>query len=268
MATMKNRHRAIEQTRKQLLRKSGDWFKDKIIKNHINNTEKLADAANFNLNPLIVPYLSVFLTGKVTPTGIAKALIYPRVLGTSITTSFGTNVQGFISDVLSGVYGSTTEGIDIEFEDQRDKRRKYGQIKLGPNCLNKDDIATIHQHFQALRRRANTNRNRISDDCLVVGVIYGAEHELSAAYKTLREEHHYSVYVGAEFWERLTGDPKFYSKLTKTIARSLEELSSQSLLTDVISKLAKHEDVIDLMRLAGRDDRTLKTRVPRKTRSK
>jgi hypothetical protein len=103
---------------------------------------------------------------------------------------------------------------------------------------------------------------------LVVGVIYGAEHELSAAYKTLREEHHYSVYVGAEFWERLTGDPKFYSKLTKTIARSLEELSSQSLLTDVISKLAKHEDVIDLMRLAGRDDRTLKTRVPRKTRSK
>ena len=71
------------------------------------------------------------MTGQLTPKSIAKALAYPRVLGQSITTSFGMNMQKFISDVLVNAFGSTTQGIDIEFTDCVDGRKKYCQVKLG-----------------------------------------------------------------------------------------------------------------------------------------
>lgn len=75
-------------------------------------------------------YLANFLTGNSSPKSIAKALIYPRILGTSITTSFGTNIQKFTNDVLDA-FGSTTPGIDIEFIDRIDGHKKYCQMKSG-----------------------------------------------------------------------------------------------------------------------------------------
>lgn len=59
-----------------------------------------------------------------------EEIIEARSLGTSINTSFGTNLQKFCSDILSG-YASTTSGIDIEFIDFIDGKRKYCQIKAG-----------------------------------------------------------------------------------------------------------------------------------------
>ena len=78
-------------------------------------------------------------------------------------------MQAFCKDVLAG-FASTTTGIDIEFVDQIDGRRKYCQIKAGPNCINKDDITTILHHFDAIRRLARTNGLREFNadiDCIV-----------------------------------------------------------------------------------------------------
>lgn len=75
--------------------------------------------------------------------------MYPRILGTSLNTSFGQNVQIFISqlqDVVGGASG--IDGIDIEFVDAIDGRRKYCQCKTGPQTINKDDIATVLGHFK------------------------------------------------------------------------------------------------------------------------
>ena len=125
-----------------ILDKAKIFFKDVIMQNHVNNTLKLSAIEEFNLNPFLYTYLANYLTGNSEPESIAKALIYLRVLGTSINTSFGQNFQRFCSTVLKG-FGSTTTDIDIEFTDQVDCRKKYCQIKSGSQIINRDDVKTI-----------------------------------------------------------------------------------------------------------------------------
>ena len=103
---------------------------------------------------------------------LAKVLVYPRVLGTSITTSFGTSMQKFISTVLKG-YGSTTSGIDIEFIDQIDGRKKYCQLKSGPDALNNYDVTTIINHFKSAKRLAKTNNLIVSSEDFIFCTVYG-----------------------------------------------------------------------------------------------
>src|SRR5699024_1073932 len=102
-----------------------------IAKSHMANTEKLTSLEQFNVNPFLNKYLANFLTGNDDSRSVAKALVYPRVLGTSINTTFGNQMQSFISDVLGG-QGSLSPGIDIEFIDKIDGHKKYCQIKAGP----------------------------------------------------------------------------------------------------------------------------------------
>lgn len=234
-----------------VLQKAGVWFLEKIIDSHIKNTEKLKNANEFNLNPLLNPYLSAFLTGEVTPEGIAKALVYGRVLVTSITTSFGSNIQSFISNVLVDAYGSLAQGVDIVFIDKVDGGQKYAQLKLGPNTINKDDVKSIHDHFNSVRNLARTNNVRLNSDSLIMGIMYGEESQLSAHYKKLRDEHHYPTFVGKDFWVRLTGDPLFFEKLIQTISDTLSQVNSQQLIDDTISKLAKDEQIIQLAKLGS-----------------
>ena len=148
------------QQKAEILQSAKNWFRDSIATNHKRNTEKLGDPKEFNINPFLVNYLANFLTGDNSPESIAKALIYPRMLGTSITTTLGTSMQRFTSDVLGG-FGSMITGIDIEFEDQLDGRKKYCQLKSGPNTINKDDVETISGHFTAAKNLARTNNLNI-----------------------------------------------------------------------------------------------------------
>lgn len=119
-----------EQERNEILEKTRVFFRTKIAEKHIANTAKLTSLSEFNVNPFLITYLSQFAFGNAEPESIAKALIYPRVLGTSITTTFGTQMQSFCNEVLN-TFASTTSGIDIEFIDALDGRRRYCQIKPG-----------------------------------------------------------------------------------------------------------------------------------------
>ncbi len=110
--------------RQKILDQAAEWFSKVVIANHLKNTRKLASIDEFHINPFLVSYLATFFDGKPTPESIARALLFPRVLGTSITTSFGTNMQSFISSVLKDSFGSMVSGIDIEFLDAVDGRRK------------------------------------------------------------------------------------------------------------------------------------------------
>lgn len=233
----------------QVLEKAKEWFKRKIVLTHIARTKDLVRSEQFNINPFLTPYLSAFLTGKVTSRGIAEALVLPRALGTSISTSLGQNLQNFISEVLVSAYGSVVDGIDIKFVDKIDGRDKYAQLKLGPNTINADDVTTIHNHFSAIRNRARVNRANINLSDLVVCVLYGSEEELSGHYNALMNDYSYPVYVGSEFWHRLTGDDKFLSKLVKAITEVLSEINETGLLDRVIDELAKDPEIIKMAEL-------------------
>lgn len=237
---------AISNIKKQeILDAIKKWFRDVVAVNHIKNTNKLTQPNEFDINPFTVAYLAKFLSGNTSARSIAKALLYPRVLGTSITTSLGTNLQKFIpylKDALGNeAAGSITPGMDIEFIDQIDNKKKYCQLKAGPITINKDDVTTIHNHFKNARNLARTNGASLSSDDLVIGILYGDRSKLSANYKTLEKEHGYHVFIGQEFWYRLTGEEHFYFELGRAIASVSEEFDGTELLERIIKELSETE---------------------------
>jgi len=225
-----------EEEKREILIAARAFFTERVVISHIENTQKLRDIRKFHINPFIIRYLARFAFGNADPVSIAKALIYPRVLGTSITTSFGTHIQYFCKDVLYG-YASTTSGIDIEFEDTVDGRHKYCQIKSGPDTLNKDDVPVIKNHFRGLINLGRTNGIRIASDDCIVGVLYGTKEDLSGHYLRINED--YPVYCGQEFWKRLTGDPQFYFDLIQVFSDVAEEMDGTQLLQETVNALAE-----------------------------
>jgi hypothetical protein len=226
-----------------LLLKAQTWFRETILPNHLKNTEKLKKVDLFDVNPFLAPYLAVFMTGTLSPESIATALTYPRVLGSSITTSFGQNMQKFISDVLGNVFGSTTQGIDIEFTDCVDGRKKYCQVKLGPNTINKDDVVTIHNHFKAARNLGRTNNVAVRQDDMVIGILYGVPGQESNHYQKLSTEHDYPLFIGQSFWHRLTGSEDFYERLITAITQVAMEAQGKPVIDEVIATLAKTDTI-------------------------
>ena len=210
-----------EEQKRSIIESGKHYFREIIIPKHLKNLETLR-LKDFNINPFLVNYLAAFLCGDTSSMSLAKALVYPRILGTSINTSFGQNIQIFISS-LAQVAGSASgiDGIDIEFIDAIDGRRKYCQCKAGPQTINKDDIATILGHFKHLHNKARLDRMSIQIDDMIVGVLYGSDEDMSAHYKIINS--HYPVYCGAEFWEHLTGDANFYHRLAKAFGEVVEE---------------------------------------------
>lgn len=236
------------ENKEALLTKAKTWFRETIVINHAGNSQKLVDPKKFNINPFLTVYLANFLSGDSSPKSIAKALVYPRVLGNSITTSFGANIQKFASQVLEG-FASTTSGIDIEFIDQIDGNRKYCQLKAGPNTINKDDVETIAGHFRGVINLARTNGLRVVLDDLVVGLIYGEADQLSSHYKRITSQYSYPVFAASDFWLRLTGDQDFYGELIAAIGEVAIEADYSKELDEIIEQLAAHEEIIQLSKI-------------------
>lgn len=223
--------------RLKLIENAKSFFREDIVESHINKACKSAGKLeSYNVNPFLFKYLANFLRGNDKPRSIAEALIYPRILGSSINTSFGMRIQKMISKMFHG-YGSTTKGIDIEFLDQLDKRKKYCQLKSGPNTINYDDVETITGHFQSVINLARTNNLDIGLQDLIVGVIYGEKHELSSHYMRINKQ--YPVVIGLDFWHRLTGQKDFYFELINAIGIVALEVDGRKALENAIVQLEK-----------------------------
>lgn len=234
---------ALNSTEKQkILDAACTWFEEAVATAHLKNTRKLTAPEAFNLNPFLVVYLANFMAGNASAENIARALILPRVLGTSINTTFGTQMQSFISAIQNAV-GSTASGMDIEFTDQLDGRRKYCQVKAGPNTINKDDVETIANHFKAVRNLSRTNNLRIPNDDMIVGVLYGEREALSGHYKRITSQYDYEVVIGQDFWHRLTGDEHFYHELISAIGSVAHKVDCSKELENIIQTLAKHPTI-------------------------
>ncbi len=230
--------------RNEIIEKAKDFFRNEVFKPHLENgCVKASKLKSYNVNPFLVKYLACFLEGDDSPRSIAKALILPRVLGTSINTTFGGKTQKMIHTLFDG-YGSVVSGIDIEFIDAVDGRKKYCQVKAGPETINKDDVTTISDHFKAVRNLARVNNMNIGLDDLVVGVLYGQQSDLSSHYKKLQSQ--YPVISGADFWYHLTGDQDFYEQLTNAIGEIALEYNGVEQLEGMINDLASEIDKTEL----------------------
>lgn len=221
----------------ELLQIITDYFEENIFDNHKKNVLKEhSKLKSYKINPIIVKYLSKVLEDNYTPIGIAKALYYPRVLGTSITTSFGTRIQRMFVE-LGLADGSLIPEMDIEFIDKIDNRRKWCQLKSGPNTINSGDVKPLLRKFSKVANLGRTNAMNLSNSDLILGVLYGSEEQLSQHYKNIDET--YPVIVGIEFWHRLTGFPDFYNKLVANLDSMILNIDTENFFEQGYLKLAE-----------------------------
>jgi hypothetical protein len=226
-------------TEKVLLNEIANYFEKNIFEQHIKTSlEVHSKLKSYNINPIVVKYLSKVLDDKYSPEGVAKALYYPRVLGTSINTSFGTKIQNMFVD-LNIAHGSLIKGMDIEFIDKLDKRRKWCQLKSGPNTINSEDVKPLVKKFTDTINLARTNNafKGVSNTDFIVGVLYGEANELSMHYKTIDKIH--PVIIGKDFWHRVTGYPNFYNKLVKKLHEIITGLDTRDFLKEGCDELQK-----------------------------
>jgi len=227
----------------ELLQLVTEYFRCKIFVNHsINTLKNHSKLKSYKINPILVKYLSKVLEDDFTPIGIAKALYYPRVLGTSINTSFGTRIQAMFVE-LSLAKGSLIKGMDIEFIDKIDSRRKYCQLKSGPNTINSEDVNPLLKKFSTVINLARTNSMNLSNNDLILGVLYGEENQLSQHYRKINESH--PVIIGSEFWHRITGFPDFYDKLVSELDILILNLDTENFFEKGYTALAKEIETSD-----------------------
>ncbi|GAC1391308.1 MAG: hypothetical protein NVSMB46_03380 [Candidatus Saccharimonadales bacterium] len=227
-----------QQEKQVILDRAKSWMRSNIVSPHLSNTRKLSKVKELKINPLMLPYIANFYNGNTDYRSLAEALVLPRALGTSPTTTFGTAAQKFVSTVFSSDnFGSVVSGIDIEFVDAVDGRRKYSQLKSGPSALNKDDVATIKGHFIGVRNLARTNHMDIRLEDMVLGILYGEKSEMNANIKAVGKE--YPVYAGKEFWFRFSGDDNFYEDLALAMAEVADEINARDVIEETIDALAK-----------------------------
>lgn len=228
----------------QLLAIIKDYFNEKIFENHKKNVLKNhSKLKSYKINPIIIKYLSKILENNFTPIGIAKALYFPRVLGTSINTSFGTRIQNMFVD-LNLANGSLIKGMDIEFIDKIDNRKKWCQLKSGPNTINSEDVNPLLKKFSTVTNLARTNSIDLNNSDLILGVIYGEVSQLSQHYKKIDET--YPVIIGKEFWYRLTGFSNFYSKLVQELDLLIINIDTEDFFKQGYIALAKEIETSDL----------------------
>ncbi len=226
-------------TQKALTEKIVKYFENSIFQNHLLAIEKThSKLKSYNINPIVVKYLSQVLEDSYTPEGVAKALFYPRVLGTSINTSFGTRIQNMFVE-LGIADGSMIKGMDIEFVDKTDKRKKWCQLKSGPNTINHEDVAPLIKKFTSTINLARTNNalKDVNNTDFIVGVLYGEADELSMHYKTIDKSH--PVIIGKDFWHRITGFPDFYDGLVKELHTCINNLDSADIFRKGCDALAE-----------------------------
>ena len=65
--------------------------------------------------------------------------------------------------------------MDIEFIDKVDGRKKWCQLKSGPNTINSEDVKPLIKKFSNTIQLARTNKalKNINNTDFIVGVLYG-----------------------------------------------------------------------------------------------
>lgn len=222
--------------KREIIENFKKWWREELAVAHKANTLKLVNLKEFTINPFLWSYLAYYLEGKGSPEALAKVLVYPRALGTSINTSFGQRFQKFITKYFKDTFGSSIAGIDIEFIDKVDGRKKFCQLKAGPNVVNKDDVDSVMNHFGEAKRRARTNNMEVNIDDYMFCLLYGEKWEWNSFIKQINKD--YVVVSGKDFWHRFTGDQDFYSDLIQAIGDVAKEYDMKEVIEEVTHKLA------------------------------
>lgn len=141
--------------------------------------------------------------------------ILSAYISSSEETLFGNTFFEPIAIVVSGGQKAVTEGVDITV----DKNNTIYSIavKSGTAVFNADSRKRQEQNFQSAQKRAQQAHRAFMP---VIGYGYGKKRVSS------RNEKFYKELAGKDFWEWLTGDSSFYTKIVDYMGNKPTEFAS------------------------------------------
>jgi hypothetical protein len=137
--------------------------------------------------------------------------------------------------------GSLIPGMDIEYTDKVDGRKKYCQLKSGPNTINSGDVKPILAEFDSVANLARTNFIDFNNNDLILAIMYGDKKQLSGHYQRINKK--YPVIIGDEFWYRITGYKSFYQNLISSIDKEISSMPDSNSFQKAIQNLTS--EIID-----------------------
>ncbi len=130
-------------------------------------------------------------------------------------TIFGDWLEGLAIFVNEKVYKGRKSGIigiDLEFD--KDNVRYIVTIKSGPNWGNSSQIAKLVADFKTAKKTLRTSNSQLNI-VAVNGCCYGRDNQ--------PDKGDYFKYCGQNFWEFMSGDPDFYTKIIEPLGHQAKE---------------------------------------------
>ncbi|MGI8952955.1 MAG: PmeII family type II restriction endonuclease [Chitinophagaceae bacterium] len=148
-------------------------------------------------------------------------------------TIFGDWLEGLAIFVNEKVYSGRKSGIigiDLEFD--KDNIRYIVTIKSGPNWGNSSQIAKLVADFKTAKKTLRTSNSQLNI-VAVNGCCYGRENQ--------PDRGDYFKYCGQKFWEFMSGDTDFYTKIIEPLEHQAKERNDDFLQSyaQMINKFTK-----------------------------
>lgn len=161
-------------------------------------------------NPYLYRAKGINSAGQIVD-GILAAYV-----SSSEETVFGNTFFEPIAIVVSGGQKAVTEGVDITVD--KDNTIYSVAVKSGTSVFNADSRKRQEQNFQSAHKRAQQAKKAFMP---VVGYGYGKKKTMPG------KEKFYLELAGSDFWEWLTGDPTFYTKIIGFMGTRPDEYAKQ-----------------------------------------
>lgn len=161
-------------------------------------------------NPYLYRAKGICSAGQIV-SGILAAFV-----SSSEETVFGNTFFEPLAMVVSGGQKAVTEGVDITVD--KDNTIYSIAVKSGTSVFNADSRKRQEQNFQSAQRRAQQARKAFLP---VVGYGYGRKKV------KIENEKFYKELAGKDFWQWLTGDPDFYTKIIGFMGTKPDEYAKE-----------------------------------------
>ena len=154
----------------------------------------------------------------VVVTDLIRSLLDAH-LSSQEETLFGEFLEGlaiFVAQETFNGWKSAATGIDLEFD--KDNARYIVSIKSGPHWGNSGQIARLVQNFRTATQLIRQG-DRAANVIAVNGCCYGREAK--------SDKGSYHKLCGQEFWELISGDTEFYTRIIEPLGHKAKQRNQQ-----------------------------------------
>ena len=169
------------------------------------------------------PYL--FRSKNVHKVSDFIKLLLDAHLSSQEETLFGDFLEGLaihVAEIVHGGWKSTATGIDLEFS--KDQARYIISIKSGPNWGNSSQVNKLKDNFSTATRVLRQS-SRTLNVIAVNGCCYGRESN--------PDKGSYHKLCGQEFWELISNDQGFYTRIIEPLAHDAKQRNVDFLASHV-----------------------------------